>query len=185
MAHGYLLSSFLSPASNQRKDEYGGSLANRMRFPLRVLQAVRNRWPYQLPLSVRISATDWLKDGGFTEDDAVELSFALKDHGCDVIDVSTGGNTPKSEVIYGRMYQVPFADRIRHDVGIPVMAVGAILDMDHANTVLLAGRADLICMARPHLYDPYLTLHAADRLGFKDVWWPGPYLLGRHSRGQE
>ena len=181
MAHGYLLSSFLSPASNSRTDEYGGSLKNRMRFPLEVLDAVRAAWPSEHPLLVRISATDWLPEGGFTSDDSILLAQALKERGCDAIDVSTAGNTPKSKPIYGRMYQVPFAERIRHEVDIPIMAVGAILGIDHANTVIGAGRADLACMARPHLRDPHLTLRGAQACGFPDQWWPGPYLAGKSA----
>jgi anthraniloyl-CoA monooxygenase len=179
MAHGYLLSSFISPLSNRRTDEYGGSLENRMRFPLEVFRAVRNQWPAERPLSIRISATDWVEDGGLTGDDAVRVARLLKDAGCDIIDVSSGGTVPEAKPEYGRMYQVPFADQIRHEAKIPVMAVGAILDADHANTVLLAGRADLAVMARPHLFDPYLTLHAAATYGFPDVPWPGQYLLAR------
>ncbi|MEO7793998.1 MAG: bifunctional salicylyl-CoA 5-hydroxylase/oxidoreductase, partial [Thermoanaerobaculia bacterium] len=178
-AHGYLLSSFLSPLSNLRRDEYGGVLANRMRYPLEVFVAVRAAWPEVLPMSVRISATDWMTDGsGFTPDEAVIVARELKRLGCDLIDVSTAGNSPASKPDYGRMYQVPFAEKIRYEAGIPVMAVGAILDADHANTVLAAGRADLALMARPHLADPYLTLHAATRYGV-DLPWPGQYLLGK------
>jgi anthraniloyl-CoA monooxygenase len=176
MAHGYLLSSFISPLSNRRDDEYGGSLANRMRYPLEVFQAMRRAWPEDRPMSVRISATDWLDDaGGVTIEESVILALLLKENGCDVIDVSTAGNSPASEPQYGRMYQVPFADRIRHEVGVPVMAVGALLGADHANTVLAAGRADLAVMARPHLRDPYLTLHAAERYELWDHPWPGQY----------
>ena len=176
MAHGYLLSSFLSPLTNRREDEHGGDLAGRMRFPLEVLTAVRDAWPEEKPLFVRISATDWMPDGsGLTGDDAVAVARALAAAGCDVVDVSSAGNVPESEPLYGRMYQVPFADRIRHEVGIPVMAVGAILGIDHANTVLAAGRADLAAMARPHLRDPYLTLHAAERYELWDEPWPGQY----------
>ncbi len=177
MAHGYLLSSFLSPLSNQREDRYGGDLAGRLRFPLEVLRAVREAWPDDKPLAVRISATDWMPDGsGLDGDQAVEIARALAGAGCDAVDVSSGGNVPESEPNYGRMYQVPFADRIRHEVGIPVMAVGALLGADHANTVLAAGRADLAVMARPHLADPYLTLHAAERYEVWDHPWPEPYL---------
>jgi anthraniloyl-CoA monooxygenase len=180
MAHGYLLSSFLSPLCNKRNDEFGGSLANRARFPLEVFSAVRAVWPEDKPMSVRISATDWMGDEGFTPDDAVEFSAMLKEHGCDIVDVSSGGNSPDAKPEYGRMYQVPFAERIRYEVEMPVMAVGAILGADHANTILAAGRADLCAMARPHLYDAYLTLHAADRYGH-DQFWPGQYLLGKPS----
>ncbi len=179
MAHGYLLSSFLSPLSNSRRDDHGGSLENRMRFPLEVFTAVRAAWPAELPISVRLSATDWMPDGsGFTPDDAVAVARELKRLGCDLIDVSSAGNSPESKPDYGRMYQVPFAEKIRYEAAIPVMAVGAILDADHANTVLAAGRADLAVLARPHLADPYLTLHAAVKYGV-DVPWPGQYLPGK------
>ena len=181
MAHGYLLSSFISPASNRRIDEYGGTLENRMRYPLEVMSAVRDRWPSGRPLTVRISATDWLPDDedGLTGDDAVAVAGMLADNGCDAVDVSSGGNTPRSEPVYGRMYQVPFAERIKHEVGVPVMAVGAILGADHANTVLAAGRADLVCMARPFLRDPYIPLSASSHYDYRDQWWPPQYLAGR------
>jgi anthraniloyl-CoA monooxygenase len=179
VAHGYLLSSFLSPLSNRRTDAYGGSLENRMRFPLEVFEAVRRAWPEPKPISARITATDWMADGsGFRPEDAVAVARALKERGCDIIDVSSGGNAPESKPVYGRMYQVPFAEKIRYEVGMPVMAVGAIQGADHANTVLAAGRADLCAMARPHLSDPYLTLHAAERYEYPDQPWPGQYLLG-------
>jgi anthraniloyl-CoA monooxygenase len=176
MAHGYLLSSFLSPLSNQRTDAYGGSLENRQRFPLEVFSAMRALWPQHKPMSTRLTASDWMADSsGTTPEETVATARALKAAGCDVIDVSSGGNSPASEVSYGRMYQVPFAERVRYEAGIPVMAVGAILGADHANTVLAAGRADLVAMARPHLHNPYLTKHAAE---FYEVWdqpWPGQY----------
>lgn len=178
MAHGYLLSSFLSPLSNRRRDDYGGNLRNRARFPLEVFRAVRQSWPEAKPLSVRISATDWLGEDGMTIEDSVELAKLLKVAGCDVIDVSTAGNVPESRPEYGRMYQVPFAEQIRAEVGIPVMAVGAILGADHANTILAAGRADLAAMARPHLREPYLTLSAAAHYGQWDHPWPGQYVAG-------
>jgi anthraniloyl-CoA monooxygenase len=180
MAHGYLLSSFLSPASNGRTDAYGGSLENRMRFPLEVFDAVRRAWPEARPVSVRISATDWLPEGeGLTGDDAVATAAALKAHGADLVDVSSGGNTPRSKPDYGRMYQVPFADRIRHEVGIPVMAVGGIQGADHVNTVLAAERADLCALARAHLVDPSLTLGAAARYRYAGHPWPRQYLPAR------
>lgn len=185
MAHGYLLSSFLSPLSNRRADEYGGSLENRARFPLSVLAAVRAAWPEDKPLSVRISASDWVPEGGMTIEEAVILSRWLKEHGCDVVDVSSGGNSPASKVVYGRMYQVPFAEQIRYEAQIPTMAVGAIAGADHANTVLAAERADLCALARPHLNDPYLTLHAATRYGFADQPWPDQYLAGRPKPGAD
>ena len=177
MAHGYLLSSFLSPLSNSRRDAYGGALANRMRFPLEVFDAVRAIWPWHKPISVRVSATDWLDDqSGFTLDEAVELARALVRSGCDLIDVSTAGNSPSSKPDYGRMYQVPFADRIRHDAQIAVMAVGGIQNADHVNTVIAAGRADLCALARPHLSEPYLTLNAAAKYGYDEPDWPSQYL---------
>ncbi|MEE2886238.1 MAG: FAD-dependent monooxygenase [Planctomycetota bacterium] len=179
MAHGYLLSSFLSPLSNQRSDEFGGSLANRMRYPLAVFEAMRAVWPAEKPMSVRISATDWLGDRGLTGDDAVEIARALTELGCDLIDVSSSGNSSESEPEYGRMYHVPFAERIKYEVGVPVLAVGAIQGADHCNTILAAGRADLCALARPHLRNPSLTLHAAEDYEFEDQAWPGQYLLGR------
>lgn len=180
MAHGYLLSSFVSSLTNHREDEYGGSLENRLRFPLEVIRGMRAAWPDGKPLLVRISATDWMPDGsGTTADEAVEIAWALKAVGVDAIDVSSAGNVPESEPRYGRMYQVPFAERIRHEVGIPVLAVGALQGADHANTVLAAGRADLAVMARPHLADPYLTLHAAARYGYHQQWWPPQYLAAK------
>ena len=178
MAHGYLLSSFLSPLSNQRTDEYGGSLENRLRYPLEVLEAARAAWPAAKPLACRISASDWHPEG-LTADDAVEISRALHAAGCDLIDVSSGGNSPDSEPVFGRMYHVPFAERIKYETDALVMAVGAIQGADHANTVLAAGRADLCALARPHLADPYLTLHAASHYDYPDQPWPGQYLLGK------
>jgi len=174
MAHGYLLSSFLTPLTNRRTDEYGGDLAARARFPLEVLDAVREKHP-DLPLSVRISATDWVP-GGFDIEDAVALATMLKAHGAHVVDVSSGQTTPDAQPVYGRAYQTPFAERIRNEVGIPTMTVGAIWDQDRINTILLAGRADLVAVARGHLADPYLTRHAAAGLGY-DLPWPKPYLM--------
>ena len=179
LAHGYLLSSFLSPLSNVRSDRYGGSLDARMRFPLEVFEAVRAVWPAEKPLAARISATDWLGDRGSTPAHAVDVARALQGLGCDLIDVSSSGNSPESRPDYGRMYHVPFADRIRHEVGIPVAVVGALLGADHANTVLAAGRADLAVMARPHLRDPYLTLRASLDYDYPDQRWPGQYLPAR------
>ena len=181
MAHGYLLSSFFSPASNRRTDEYGGSLENRLRYPLEVLDAVRAAWPDDRPISVRISATDWLPDpgDGLTPDEAVEISRVLQAHGADVIDVSTAGNTPESKPEYGRMYQVPFAERIRYEVDVPVMAVGAIQGPDHINTIVAAGRADLCALARPHLINPHVTLQASIDYANVDMAWPKQYLPAR------
>lgn len=176
LAHGYLLSSFISPLTNRRDDGYGGSLENRLRFPLEVVHAVRAAWPGHKPLLARISASDWMADGsGTTPEESVEVARRLHDAGCDLIDVSSGGNVAESDIVYGRMYQVPFAEKIRYEAGVPVAAVGALLGADHANTVLAAGRADLAVMARPHLRDPYLTLHAAEHYEQWDVWWPGQY----------
>ena len=160
MAHGYLLSSFLSPLANLRGDEDGGSLEGRARFPLEVLDACRALWPDEKPISVRISATDWVP-GGFDPDQAVAFARMLAEHGCDIVDVSSGQVSPLEKPAYGRSYQTPFADRIRNEVGIPVIAVGAIASYDDVNTIILAGRADLCALARPHLYDPHWTLHAA------------------------
>jgi anthraniloyl-CoA monooxygenase len=180
MAHGYLLSSFLSPMANLRTDEFGGSRENRMRFPLRVFEEARRAWPESKPMFVRVSATDWLDDrGGQTVEDTVALAKELKARGCDVVDVSSAGNTPESKPEYGRMYQVPFAERIRKEAGVKVMAVGAILGADHVNTVLLSGRADLCALARPHLANPYLTLEAAGRYGYPDQYWPPQYLAAK------
>ncbi len=175
MAHGYLLSTFISPLSNRREDEYGGDLAARMKFPLEVLDAVRELWPQERALSVRISANDW-KAGGTTPEDAVEIAKMLRAHGCDIVDVSAGGLVPDAEPIYGRMFQTPFSDRIRNEAGIATMAVGNIQGWDHINTILVSGRADLCALARPHLYDPYLTLHAAAEQGREsEVTWPTQY----------
>ncbi|MDA1195189.1 MAG: FAD-dependent monooxygenase [Planctomycetota bacterium] len=177
MAHGYLLSSFISPLANQRTDEYGGSLDNRMRFPLEVLEAVRGVLPAGMPCFVRISASDWLDDeGGLTEHDAVDVSRMLQAGGADAIDVSSAYVTPHSEPVYGRMYQVPFADRIRHAVGVPVMAVGGIAGIDHANTIVGAGRADLCAIARGHLLNPHLTLEGIAR--YRDGLQPFPRQYG-------
>lgn len=179
MAHGYLLSSFLSPLSNQREDAYGGDLAARARFPLAVFDAVRAVWPQGKPMSVRISATDWVP-GAFDRDDAIEFATMLKAHGCDIVDVSTGQTSPDAAPAYGRSYQTPFADAIRNLVEIPTIAVGAISSFDDVNSILLAGRSDLCALARPHLYNPSWTLHAAAEQGYAGpgVRWPTPYLSG-------
>ena len=173
MAHGYLLASFLSPLTNQRTDRYGGSLENRLRFPLRVVRAVRALWPDEHPLSVRLSAVDWWPRGNEPED-AVAISRALKAHGCDVVDVSTGQTVPYQQPRYGRQFQTPFADRIRHEVGIATMAVGNISSFEDVNGIIAAGRADLCLMARAHLWDPYWTRHAAYALGYP-LPWPSQY----------
>jgi len=180
MAHGYLLSTFLSPLSNQRTDEYGGDIEGRAKFPLEVFRAVRAAWDGGRPLFTRVTATDWLDaEGGQTIDEAVALAKLLKAAGGDVIDVSSAGNVSESAPEFGRMFQVPFAEQIRHEVGIPVMAVGAILGVDHANTVLAAGRADLCAMARPHLINPHLTLEAAGRYFDPAHPWPKQYFPAR------
>ncbi|MGE5357449.1 MAG: FAD-dependent monooxygenase [Bacteroidales bacterium] len=173
MAHGYLLASFISPLTNRRADEYGGSLANRLRFPLQVFDACRRAWPEERPMSARISATDWAP-GGIGPAEAVEVARALKAHGCDIVDVSAGQTVPEQEPVYGRLFQTPFADRIRHEVGIATMAVGNISSYMDVNTIVAAGRADLCLLARAHLFDPYWTRHAAhmQRWPFE---WPDPY----------
>ncbi|WP_020591891.1 bifunctional salicylyl-CoA 5-hydroxylase/oxidoreductase [Kiloniella laminariae] len=178
-AHGYLISSFISPLSNIREDEYGGSLENRMRYPLEVFMAMRAVWPADKPMSVRISAVDWVDDVGITQDDAVEIARLFHEAGVDIIDVSAGQTSKEAKPVYGRMFQTPFADRIRNELGIATMAVGNIYEPDHVNSILMAGRADLVCMARPHLADPYWTLHAGASLGEKSLQWPAPYLAGR------
>ena len=179
MAHGYLLSSFLSPLSNQRQDDYGGALANRARYPLEVFRAVRAAWPVDRPMFVRISATDWLGERGFTPADSVELSRWLLEEGCDVIDVSSAGNSPESKPVYGRMYQVPLAEKIKYEVDISVMAVGGIAGTDHANTIVGAGRADLCAIARAHLSDPSLSLRGSNEYGVAQQPWPVQYVAAR------
>ncbi len=173
MAHGYLLATYISPLTNKRTDEYGGSLENRMRFPLEIFDAVRAVWPAERPMSVRISAVDW-HPAGHQPEDAVEVARMLKAHGCDVVDVSAGQTVSDQRPQYGRLYQTPFADRIRHEVGIATMAVGAISSYADVNTILAAGRADLCLLARAHLWDPYWTRHAAFELGHR-LPWPDPY----------
>ncbi|MGE3349205.1 MAG: bifunctional salicylyl-CoA 5-hydroxylase/oxidoreductase [Ramlibacter sp.] len=183
-AHGYLLSSFITPLTNQRTDEFGGSLENRCRYPLEVFSAMREAWPAHLPLSVRISAHDWAP-GGHTADDAVAVARLFKAAGCDMIDVSSGQTTRAARPVYGRMYQTPFADRIRNEAGIQTIAVGAISEADHANSIIAAGRADLCAIARPHLADPAWTLHEAARLESQAVQWPRQYLSGRDQLYRE
>lgn len=185
-AHGYLLSSFLTPLANQRSDGYGGSLENRMRYPLEVFAAVRAVWPEHKPISVRISATDWVP-GGFDGDDAVVFARELKALGCDLIDVSTGQTTRWADPEYGRLYQTPYGDRIRHEVGIATMTVGGVSSIDDIHNILVAGRADLCVMARPHLVDPYWTLNAAIDLGYVGHHFPVQYLsgLGARRRAQD
>ncbi|HEU0203259.1 MAG TPA: bifunctional salicylyl-CoA 5-hydroxylase/oxidoreductase, partial [Burkholderiaceae bacterium] len=173
-AHGYLLSSFISPLTNLRTDEYGGSLDNRLRYPLEVFRAVREVWPQHLPMSVRISAHDWV-EGGITPDDAVLIAKAFKAAGADMIDCSSGQVSKKQKPVYGRMYQTPFADRIRNEAGIATIAVGAISEADHVNSIIAAGRADLCAIARPHLANPSWTLLEAAKVGYLDVAWPRQY----------
>jgi anthraniloyl-CoA monooxygenase len=178
-AHGYLISSFISPLSNNRTDEYGGSLENRMRYPLEVFAGMRSVWPGNKPVSVRISANDWSGPDGVTPDEAVQIARAFEAVGADIIDVSAGQTSTEAKPIYGRMFQTPFSDRIRNEAGIKTMAVGNIYEADHVNSILLAGRADLVCLARPHLADPYWTLRAAAEIGDRQEDWPLPYLPGR------
>jgi anthraniloyl-CoA monooxygenase len=177
-AHGYLLASFLSPLTNRRADDYGGSLDNRCRYPLEVLRALRAAWPARRPLAVRLSAHDWAP-GGNTDDDAVEIARLLAAAGADLIDVSSGNTTPASQPRYGRMYQTPFADRIRNELGVPTMTVGNITEPDQVNTIVAAGRADLCALGRPHLADPAWTLRAAATLGYAAQAWPAPYRAAR------
>lgn len=177
-AHGYLLSSFISPLTNQRSDEYGGSLANRCRYPLEVFSAMRAVWPADKPMSVRISAHDWVP-GGMTPNDAAEVSQRFKDAGADIIHVSSGQVSKDEKPVYGRMFQVPFSDKIRNELNVPTITVGNIFEADHVNTIIAAGRADLCALARPHLADPAWTLHAAAEQGYTDVAWPKQYLGGK------
>ncbi len=183
-AHGYLLSSFITPLTNKRTDEYGGSLENRCRYPLEVFKAMRAVWPAHLPMSVRISAHDWAP-GGNTADDAVAIARLFKAADCDFIDVSSGQTTRAAKPVYGRMYQTPFSDRIRNEVGISTIAVGAISEADQANSIIAAGRADLCAIARPHLADPAWTLHEAAKLQARAVDWPKQYLSGRDQMYRE
>jgi anthraniloyl-CoA monooxygenase len=178
MAHGYLLASFLSPLTNQRRDNYGGSVANRLRYPLEVLRGVRAAWPAEKPLSVRISAHDWAP-GGLDESDLTAIATAFKDEGVAVLSISTGQTVPDQRPVYGRMWQTPFADMVRNVVGIATIAVGNIFEPDHVNTIVGAGRADLCAIARPHLADPAWTQHAAASQQYMSQWWPDPYLAGK------
>jgi anthraniloyl-CoA monooxygenase len=177
-AHGYLLSSFLTPVSNTRTDEYGGSTENRMRFPLEVLRAMRAVWPAAKPMSVRVSATDWTDDG-ISGDEAVAIARAFHDAGADIIHVSAGQTTPRAKPVYGRMFQTPLSDRLRNEGRLPTIAVGNITEADQVNAIIASGRADLCALARPHLTDPNWTLHAAAQLGYRAQWWPNQYLSGR------
>ena len=179
-AHGYLLSSFISPVSNVRTDDYGGNLESRMRYPLEVLRAMRAVWPEEKPMSVRISANDWVGEDGVTPDEAIQIARMFADAGADLIDVSAGQTTVDAKPVYGRMFQTPFSDRIRNEAGLTTMAVGNIFEADHANSILMAGRADLVAVGRPHLTDPYWTLHEGAKIGDRAAPdWPLPYLAGR------
>jgi len=179
-AHGYLLSSFISPLTNVRGDEYGGSLENRCRFPLRVFAAMRAAWPAHKPMSVRISAHDWV-EGGITPDDAVQIARLFKRAGADMIDCSSGQVSKLEKPVFGRMFQTPFADRVRNEAGIPTIAVGSIFEADHANGIIAAGRADLCAVGRPHLANPSWTLGEAAKLGYTPVTWPKQYLAGKQQ----
>jgi anthraniloyl-CoA monooxygenase len=177
-AHGYLLSSFLTPISNTRDDEYGGTLENRLRYPLEVFSAMRAEWPEERPMSVRISATDWVQ-GGVTDAEAVAIARAFVDAGADIIHVSAGQTTPDAKPVYGRMFQTPFSDMIRNDGRVATIAVGNITEPDQVNSIIMAGRADLCALARPHLSDPNWTLRAAAQLGYQQQHWPPQYLTGK------
>ncbi|WEF35695.1 bifunctional salicylyl-CoA 5-hydroxylase/oxidoreductase [Pseudoduganella chitinolytica] len=179
-AHGYLLSSFISPLTNRRGDEYGGSLENRCRFPLRVFAAMRAAWPMHKPMSVRISAHDWV-EGGITPDDAVQVARLFRQAGADVIDCSSGQVSKREKPVFGRMFQAPFADRVRNEAAIATMAVGSIFEADHANGIVAAGRADLCAVGRPHLANPAWTLAEAARIGYRPVPWPRQYLPGKQQ----
>ncbi len=173
-AHGHLLSSFISPLTNQRTDEFGGTLANRLRYPLEVFKTVRAAWPQHLPMSVRISAHDWV-EGGITPDDAVEIARAFKAAGADLIDCSSGQVSKQEQPVFGRMFQTPFADRVRNEAGIATIAVGAISEADHVNSIIAAGRADLCAIARPHLANPAWTLLESAKIGYTEIEWPKQY----------
>ena len=177
-AHGYLLSSFITPLTNRRADEYGGSLENRLRFPLEVFRAMRAAWPADRPMSVRISANDWMGDQGVTPDEAVAIGRAFAHAGADLIDVSAGQTWADCQPVYGRMFQTPFADQIRNEGQVRTMAVGNIYEPDHVNSILAAGRADLVALARPHLIDPMWTLRAAALHDYRQVHVPPQYLGG-------
>ncbi|WP_333630785.1 bifunctional salicylyl-CoA 5-hydroxylase/oxidoreductase [Agrobacterium cavarae] len=177
-AHGYLISSFLSPLTNRREDEYGGSYENRARYPLEVFAAVREVWPEDKPISVRLSCHDWT-EGGNTPEDAAIFARMFKDAGADLIDCSSGQVWKEEKPVYGRLFQTPFSDKIRNEIGIPTIAVGAISEADHANSIISAGRADLCAVARPHLADPAWALHEAAKIGMKNVPWPKQYMSGK------
>ncbi len=180
MAHGYLLASYLSPLTNRRKDAYGGALANRLRFPLEVLAAVRHAWPADRPLSVRLSSSDWAP-GGFSEDELIGVARAMKAAGADMLDLSSGQTVPWQKPVYGRMWQTPFSDLVRNMVGIPTIAVGNIFEADHVNSIIASGRADLCALARPHLADAAWTLRAAAEQHWQEQWWPKQYLSAKRQ----
>jgi anthraniloyl-CoA monooxygenase len=179
-AHGYLMSAFITPVMNRRTDEYGGSLGNRLRFPLEVFNAVRAAWPEAKPIAVRISSNDWVGDAGITPAESVKIARAFKAAGVDIMDISAGQTTPEARPVYGRMFQTPFSDQVRNDARIATMAVGNIYEVDHVNSILASGRADLCCLARPHLMDPNWTLRAAAQQGYRGdaVRVPPQYLMG-------
>jgi anthraniloyl-CoA monooxygenase len=179
-AHGYLLSSFLSPLTNQRRDEYGGDHEGRMRYPLEVFRAIRVAWPADRPISVRISAHDWA-EGGNTPEDAAIYAEMFKAAGADLIDCSSGQVVKDDKPVYGRMFQTPFSDKIRNEIHVATVAVGAISEADHANSIIGAGRADLCAIARPHLADPYFVMHEAAKIGYAGQYWPKQY---KSARGQ-
>jgi anthraniloyl-CoA monooxygenase len=179
-AHGYLLSSFISPVTNKRRDEYGGTLENRLRYPLEVFRAVRAVWPTERAMGVRISATDWV-EGGIRIEDSIEIAAAFREAGAAFIDVSAGQVTTEQRPVYGRMFQVPFAERIRLELGMTTLAVGNIYEPDHVNSIVAAGRADICLLARPHLWDPMWTLRAAAQMGYNGVRWPDPYKSGQRQ----
>jgi anthraniloyl-CoA monooxygenase len=175
-----LLSAFISPLTNQRKDDYGGSLENRLRFPLEVFAALRKIWPQDRPMSVRISAHDWV-EGGITPDDAIEIAKKFKSAGVDFVDCSSGQVDKREKPVYGRMFQTPFADRIRNEAGVRTIAVGAISEADHMNSIIAAGRADLCAVPRPHLANPAWTLQEAARIGYTDLNWHKAYVAGKRQ----
>jgi anthraniloyl-CoA monooxygenase len=177
-AHGYLLSSFLSPLTNHRTDEYGGSHDNRARFPLEVFRAIRAAWPAAKPMSVRLSAHDWF-DGGNTPEDAAIFARMFKEAGADLIDCSSGQVVKEEKPVYGRLFQTPFSDKIRNEQHVATIAVGAISEADHANSIIAAGRADLCAIARPHLADPSFVMHEAAKIGFAGQVWPKQYQSAR------
>ncbi len=180
-AHGYLLSSFLSPLTNHRTDDYGGSHENRARFPLEVFKAVRAVWPQDKPISVRLSCHDWVEGAGNTPEDAAIFAKMFKEAGADLIDCSSGQVSKEEKPVYGRLFQTPFSDKIRNEVGIPTIAVGAISEADHANSIISAGRADLCAIARPHLADPSWILHEAAKIGLTNIAWPKQYQSAKYQ----